>query len=365
MRLRDFILLSALAMALPGCKKPETVSVASKPALKVTLVQPQIMRMQDAISASGTITAREEVLLGVELSGVRVTNVLVDVGQKVQAGQVLLRLDTRSLQVALLQARAQYKQAQAALSVAEADARRGAVLRAKGLVSQKDVDQVQAALLNAQAGLEVADANVSSAKLNFSFATLEAPSGGIISARNVQPGSVALAGTEMLRLIKNGTLEWRADLGEASFVQVHLGDTVVLNDGPAQVTGSVRAIDAGVRSSTRTGLIYVQLPPNTNLRMGTFAQGHITRPERSVLSLPTSAIVQRDGYTYVFAVQSGVVALTRVALGISHAGHVELLQGLSKESNVVAEGGGFLSDGDKVEVIATAAATGAADKAAL
>ncbi len=340
-----------LSLALLGaCSKPAEPVSASKPALKVTLVHAEQASISDDINASGTIAAREEVLLGVELTGVRVNAVLVEVGEHVQKGQVLLRLDERTLQVESIQARAQVKQAQANLTVAAANAKRGAELRKRGLTSQSDTDQVNAALLNAQAGLELANASRQASELRLSFATLKAPSDGIISARSVQPGTVVAAGAELLRMIKNGALEWRAELSANEFLRVHVGDLVDVATGSAKVAGKIRAIDAGLQMQSRTGVVYADLPEDAGLRAGTFAQGRIQLGSRNGLVLPATAIVQRDGYAYVFTEKDGVVSQKQVQLGASVANRVEVVSGLDQSTGVVAEGGGFLTDGDRVQV---------------
>ena len=358
-------LLVSLAL-LTACSKPAEPAQASKPALKVTLVRAEQAPISDDISASGTIAAREEVLLGVELTGVRVNAVLVEVGQRVKTGQVLLRLDDRTLQVELIQVRAQAKQAQANLTVAVANAKRGAELRKRGLTSQSDTDQVNAALLNAQAGVELANAALQASQLRLSFATLKAPSDGIISARSVQPGTVVAAGAELLRMIKNGTLEWRAELSANDFLRINVGDSVsvstenasnannVNNANNASVVGKIRAIDAGLQMQSRTGVVYADIPEDAKLRAGTFAQGRIQLGTRSGLVLPATAIVQRDGYSYVFTVKDGVVSQQQVQLGAAMETRVEVVSGLDPATGVVAEGGGFLTDGDRVQVFAAA-----------
>ena len=364
-------LLLSLAL-LTACSKPAEPAQASKPALKVTLVRAEQAPISDDISASGTIAAREEVLLGVELTGVRVNAVLVEVGQRVKTGQVLLRLDDRTLQVELIQMRAQAKQAQANLTVAVANAKRGAELRKRGLTSQSDTDQVNAALLNAQAGVELANAALQASQLRLSFATLKAPSDGIISARSVQPGTVVAAGAELLRMIKNGTLEWRAELSANDFLRINVGDSVSVstenasnasnanNANNASVVGKIRAIDAGLQMQSRTGVVYADVPQDAKLRAGNFAQGRIQLGTRSGLVLPATAIVQRDGYSYVFTVKDGVVSQQQVQLGAAMETRVEVVSGLDPATGVVAEGGGFLTDGDRVQVF-TAAPTVKAD----
>lgn len=328
---------------------------APKSALKVTLVKAQAKQLQRQINATGSITARDEVLLGVELSGQRVEKVWVEVGQVVKAGQVLLTLDARTMAAELAEAKAQLRKAEAALVVAESDARRGAELRKRGLVSERDTDQTTANLINAQAGLSVAKASVQTAELRHSFATLKASSAGVISARNVQAGQVVMAGADLFRMIKDSALEWRAELNEQQFLQVAVGAPVEVRTDEVVVQGKVRAMDAGLRTESRTAVIYVDLPLDSKLRAGLFAQGSINLGEKAAMVVPSSALVRRDGFSYVFVVKDGVATQTRIEIGQIADEYVEILSGLPEGAGIVEQGAGFLTDGDRVEVVIPAA----------
>lgn len=351
--------LAALCLqACGGGKEPaaDPAKSAPKSALKVSLVQARPYQLLRQINATGSIAARDEVLLGVELSGQRVEKVWVEVGQAVKAGQVLLTLDARTLSAELAQAKAQLRQAEAALMVAESDARRGAELRKRGLVSERETDQTTANLINAQAGLGVAKASLETAELRHSFATLKTSSDGVISARNVQAGQVVMAGAELFRMIKDSALEWRAELNEQQFLQVELGTPVEVRTDEVVVQGKVRAMDAGLRMQSRTGVIYVDLPADAKLRAGLFAQGSINLGEKQGMVVPASALVRRDGFNYVFVVKDGVASQTRIEIGQTAQEHVEVLSGLPEGAGIVEQGAGFLTDGDRVEVVRQAGA---------
>jgi RND family efflux transporter MFP subunit len=338
-----------LLLSLSACKdKPKPAEPT--PALKVVLVQPTLTRVADQVRANGLIWPREEILLGVELNGVRVSRVLVDIGESVRANQVLAELDARNLRVELAQVQAAFKQANAQLTVATADAKRGAELRKRGLVSQRDSDQTEAALINARAALEVAQANVDAANLRLSFATLRAPHDGIISAREVQPGSIATATQPFFKLIKNGELEWRAELAESEFVRLKVGMTASLSQSGKTVVGTVRALSAGLDAQTRTGLVYVTLAAAAGLKTGTFATGQVIFGAREAALLPATSIVQRDGFNYVFVVDQNLTKQIKVELGETVGTDLEL-RAPADLKNIVQAGAGFLSDGDRVQVV--------------
>jgi RND family efflux transporter MFP subunit len=165
---------------------------------------------------------------------------------------------------------------------------------------------------------------------------------------------VVTAGAELFRMIKNNALEWRAELNEAQFLSVKLGDAVQVQTESVEVTGKVRAMDAGLQMKTRTAVIYVDLPTNSMLRAGTFAHGQIVRGQKSVLLLPSSAIIKRDGFSYVFTVADGVASQRQIQTGVNSGDQMEVLGGLENGTPVVLEGAGFLADGDRVAVIAAA-----------
>lgn len=353
-------------VALAGCRSaPETAQAAdtsSNASLSVELVKPESRALQRRLTASGAIAAQEEMLLGVELSGVRVADVLVDVGETVRKGQVLLRLDTRTLASDQRQADAAVAEAEAALAVAKRNNERMSALRDKGLVSARDADEMWGAATQATARLASAKAQREAAALRLSFAELRAPDDGTLSRRDVQPGQVVAAGAELLRLIRQSRLEWRGNLPEAELIRVQEGTSVIVDspDG-RQAQATVRRVAAAVDSASRTGIVYATLLDPGALRAGMFAQGQLLLGETPALLLPLAAVVQRDGHSYVFRVGAEQrVTRQRVEIGRVDGKQVEILSGLDADEAVVARGAGFLSEGDRVRVVAaTPAGSGA------
>ena len=126
----------------------------------------------------------------------------------------------------------------------------------------------------------------------------------------------------------------------------------VLLDGQP-VEGTVRTISPGLDSRSRTGTVYADLPEPGGLRAGMYAAGEIQLAEREVRTVPAAAIVERDGYRYLFVVGEGdIVAQRRVELGARSGDVVEIREGLEGDERVVVEGAGFLADGDLVRVVA-------------
>ncbi|MEZ5561740.1 MAG: efflux RND transporter periplasmic adaptor subunit [Gammaproteobacteria bacterium] len=357
----------ALATLVAACGSAEPPSPGVPAAsLVVTTVASVSRELDRSIAVSGSVSAWQEMSLGVELSGTRATEVLVEVGDRVRAGQPLLKLDNRTLDVQFRQAEASVAQAQAALELARANAARGDSLVEQGLISSSDSDKLRADLLSAEAQLVTAQADRDAARLRLGFATLSAPDDGIISARLVQPGQVVSAGSELLRLIRRGRLEWRADLAEADLIRVKPGAIVEVS-GPADslIRGQVRAVSPAVDPATRTGLLYADLPEPGPLRAGMFAEGRILIGKAQAKVVPRECVVFRDGFAYLFVVkpvegaEAGSplrrVEQRRVDIGIRQGDVTEIRSGLEAGERVVRQGAGFVGNGDVVREVSEAA----------
>ncbi len=356
---RTAVLLLVLLLGACGGKRPAAAAsdTAAQASLTVTVVSPVSRSVAREIVASGTVAAWQEMSLGVELSGVRVSQVLVEVGSQVKAGQALLVLDRRNLDVQARQAEASVAQARASLEVARSAAKRGELLLGQQLISASNSEELIANLSRAEAQVAVASADRDAARLRLSFATLRAPDAGVISARSVQPGQIVATGTELLRLIRLGRLEWRAEVSDRDLTRVMPGRQVSITapDG-GTVTGTVRAISPAIDATRRTALIYADLPQPGALRAGMFAAGRLRVGESSALAVPRESVVYRDGFAYVFVLaEPGLVRQRRIEAGESVGDLIEVRTGLQAADRIVGRGAGFLADGDRVRVVPAAA----------
>lgn len=369
---RVLLLATALPILLLACKPSEKAEdAANKPQVSlqaVSLAQASERELTRALVVSGPVSAVEEMQLGVELSGLRVTALHVDAGQAVKRGQLLLTLDHRMLDAELAQADAALREAEAAAGLARSHFARGENLASSQYISAMQLDELRAARTQGEARLGTARAARNTAALRRSFAELRAPADGIISKRLVQPGQVVMAGAELLRLIKNGRLEWRAELPASQLGQVNVGDVIHLSapDGSA-LQGRVRAVSPGVDAATRTGTVYADLPAgllqSRTLQAGTYLEGRIDSGIQKVLAVPADAVLLRDGFPVVFVLDDKAQArLQRIETGERVDGFVEVKSGLAAGTQVVLEGAGFLTDGDKVRVLPASADVGSKQK---
>jgi RND family efflux transporter MFP subunit len=348
----------------PGAKpadsgKPAAAATGgpTKPALTVTPIRPQAADWPRSLDANGNVAAWQEAVIGAEISNLRLTEVLVNVGDRVKKGQVLARIAAETIEADLAQSRAAVAEAQATLDEAKANAERARRLEPKGMISAQQYNQSVTAEQTAAARLAAARARLRNDEVRLAQARVVASDDGVISARAATAGSLTQQGQELFRLIRGGRLEWRAEVTAAEVGKVRPGGTAMLTapDG-SRVEGRVRMVAPTVDPQTRMALIYVDLPSDARgLRAGMFARGEFELGRASALTLPQSAVVLREGFAYVFRIEGDKVAQTKVTVGRRQADRVEITAGLDAGAAVVAQGAGFLADGDSVRVVAGAA----------
>jgi len=327
-------------------------------ALTVSVVQPERVDWPEAIQASGTIAPWQEAIVGAEVTGLRLSELLVDVGDEVTKGQLLAQFDDATMVAMLHQTEAAVAEAEANVAEAQANAQRAERLGKTGALSQQDATQYLTRGRTAQAQLESARARLRSQKLALDYTRVVAPDDGVISSRKATLGMVAQPGTELFRLVRQNRLDWRAELSGAQLARVHIGDaaTVQLADG-STATGKVRQVAPVLDENTRIGLAYVELDrgdakDKSAARAGMYGTGAITLGVRPALTLPASAIVLRDGHEYVFVLGAdNRVALTKVSVGRRVGNGVEINDGLGGDERIVAAGAAFLNDSDFVRVV--------------
>ena len=331
-------------------------AASAKPALTVTAITPQLADWPNVLTASGNIAAWQEAVISTEVSNLRLTEVRVNVGDRVQNGQVLARIADATVAAALLGSKAAVAEAEAMLVEAKSNGERGRQLQATGFISAQQLNRYVAAEQTALAQLQAARARMQADQLRLDQTIVRAPDAGVISARTATLGSLAQPGQELFRLIRGGRLEWRAEVSAADLGKLKPGVMATLTTpNGVHVQGQVRMVAPTVSPQTLNGLVYVDLPTDeavNPLRAGTFARGEFELGRTRVMSLPQSAVLLRDGFAYVFRLeQQNKVAQVKVVTGRRRGDQVEIVSGIAPDTRVVASGAGFLSDGDTVRVV--------------
>jgi RND family efflux transporter MFP subunit len=320
--------------------------------LTVTAAELHPVDVERTVTINGSIFAWQEVIIAPEVGGYRVAEVKVDVGDRVKRGQTLVELSTALLDAEVATKKAALAQREAQLVTDAAALERGDSLKSMNLISQADYDKLKSAALVSRAGMESAKADVDTSTLRLKFTNVTAPDDGVITARTVTVGQIAQAGSEMLRLLRNGRIEWRGEAPESRLAELKAGQQVTISTADGAVfNGTIRVVAPTIQAGNRTGLVYVDLPPNERLRPGMFARGDIAISHAMAFTVPLQSVVSADGYSYVFVLKhDNHVERRRVETGGVHDAEIEVSNGLEAGDMVVGKGAGFLKDGDLVDV---------------
>ncbi len=315
-----------------------------------------------------------------------VQEILVQPGDKVRAGQALVRLDSRDLQAQRAQAEAGVAAAEqgvaaattnrdaadAGLALASATHKRIAELRAKNSATPNELDQAvsalkaaeshasgaRAAIQQAQAAADAARAGLRAATVGASYGVITAPFDGIVTEKRVEVGNMATPGTPLLTVEDDRSfrLEVRVDesrVGEidrAKPVEVVV-DSIGPDGAPAAQEGSITEVSRAV-DGAHAFLVKIDLPPNPALRSGMFGRARFGGGTRQILTVPATAVVRRGQLTSVFVVDKDNRARLRLVQVANTVGsRAEIAAGLDAGERVVVEPGATLADGAPVRAV--------------
>ncbi len=379
--------LTAACAAVPQTLRAEaatSTAAAAPPVLPaITVAGARVMPLSDRILSGGLMQALETVQVAPLIEGQPIEALMAEVGDRVEAGQVLARLSRSTLELSrsqlmaaaaaaratVAQAEAQQVEVDAAAAEAARVASRALALKQAGNASQAALDQAQTAALSATArvnvarqSLEAARAQLASAEaqlanvdLNLTRTEVIAPVAGEIVARNAQRGAIAsAAGQPMFTIVRDGALELRAELSERDLMRVAQGQTVTLRvAGLAQpITGVVRRVEPAIDTASRLG--HARITPDVPglLKPGMYADAEILVTRKMALAVPVTAVsTGADGASVMQVDAEGRVARISVETGIRDGGFVEIVRGLSGGDRVVVKAGSFVRDGDRVRPV--------------
>jgi RND family efflux transporter MFP subunit len=335
----------------------------AKPALTVTAIKPSMNQVAAKISVNGNVAAWQEASVGSESAGLRIENLYVNVGDVVKKGQVLASFASEAIKADVAQANAALLEATAFAQDAINNADRARGLQSSGAISKQQIGQYLTAEQTAKARVNAAKAVLDVQKLRLKYTQVVAPDAGVISSRTTTVGAVVGNGVELFKLIRQGRLEWRAEVISADLSKINSGMAVTMfAPNGAQAQGKVRVVAPTVDAHTRTGLVYVDIQADKNtkesFKPGMFARGEFAISQSQALTIPQQAVVVRDGFTYVFKLNADLrVTQIKIQAGrrmATTAGEfVEVVSGLNPDTQVVSSGAGFLSDGDLVKLVSS------------
>ena len=348
----------------------------------VTVALAERGSIAETVLVTGTLVAREEVLVSPQLDGLAITDILAEEGDVVAGHQVLARLSRETLDASMAQNAAQVARAHAAIAqaqgaIAEAQATRAqadlAFARTRDLVgsgtaSRETFDLRQAGaqtavarLAAAQASLEVANADLALAQaqhqelaVRLARTDITAPVGGVVSRRTARLGAVvAMAAEPLFRIISDGAIELEGDVPEGSLGKLHLGQPARVDTGDTPARGGrVRLVAPEVNRTSRLGRVRVEVAPASALSIGGFARALVEVARHDGVLVPLSAVLFDTDGPHVQVVHDGVVETRRVTVGLRAERRAEITAGLAPAEAVVSLSGTFVRGGDRVTAIA-------------
>ena len=342
--------LLALAACGGGEKKDETAAAPSRQT--VTAATVTLVNLPRTVTASGSVSAWEEVPVAAETGGLQAVGVYVDEGAYVRQGQILVKLNDSLLRAQLRQQDASVAAAQANAAREEADLGRARELKERGFLSQASLDMAVAEQRAAEAQLASARASRAETATRLDQTNLRAPVAGRIISRSVTRGQIVQPGTELFRMVREGRLELDAQVPETELPLVRAGQTAsIISDQAGAATGRVRIVTPEVNPQSRLGIARISLGAGSGLRTGMFARADIDVGAQPVLTVPSASVVFREGKSGVYVIgQNGAVRFTPVKTGARSGDAVAITEGLQAGLQVVVQGAGFLGEGDLVTV---------------
>jgi RND family efflux transporter MFP subunit len=375
----------ALIASLPGASAlaEEASAMGAKLTQKakppaVTVTEAKKISFVDNVLVTGSLVPREEVLVGPEIDGYRLTELLAEEGDHVAKGQVLAKLSREILeaqlaqnsasisktQAAMDQVRNQITESEATLRQAEDAFNRVKPLRESGVASQATFDEREAAFRTARArlaaqkeGLRLAEAEQilmraqrQELEIKLGRTDIRAPADGIISRRTARMGAVSSSAAEPLfRIIKDGEIELDAEVPEFYMTKLKAGQRARVEiEGAGERTAAVRLVSQEVNTSSRLGRVRIFLGDAADLRIGMFAKAMIDAGQRDAVGVPSTAVLYQNDSATVLAVAGDKVRERTVKPGLLSGDSVEIKEGLKEGEVVVMRAGSLLRSGDSI-----------------
>jgi RND family efflux transporter MFP subunit len=287
-------------------------------------------------SAVGTIRAVHETSIGSKLLA-RVLEVNIKAGQKVQAGDVLLRLDDADLRAKLQQAKASVTSIEAIRSQAVADAQRDAKLVGSGAVSQQELERARTAVRSAEADLLRLQENVKEVQAALDWATIRSPIDGTVIDKKVDVGDMVTPGQMLVTLFDPKRMQLVASVRESLTRQLKVGQDIgVRVEGlDKECSGTVSEIVPEAQSASRSFQVKVTGPCPTGVYTGMFGRVVIPLRDEQVLVIPGRAVRNVGQLQLVDVVQDGRVSRRSIRIGRTRASDMEVLSGLCEGEKVV------------------------------
>ncbi|HKM71965.1 MAG TPA: efflux RND transporter periplasmic adaptor subunit [Stellaceae bacterium] len=357
LRLKVAIGVFGLISALAGCKKEETAAAPDIRPVRTVTVEPK--EAGDTLSLTGEIQPRYQTDLGFRVNG-KILERPVDVGTQVKKGDLLARLDPQQYRQDFEVAKAEVAKADAEVTRSQAQEYRQRELLKNGHTTRVHYDLALKTFKTAQAELDSSRARQVQASENLGYTDLKADADGVISAIGAEPGQVVSAGQMVVRLAQPGEREAVFNVAEAGFKNPPSNPTVaveLVSNPDIKASGKVRYVSPQADPTTRTFTVRVSLPDAPpQMRLGANVVGSVTMKEGMAVTIPGSALFQKDGQPAVWIVdKDGTVQLKPITVERYQGDAIVVGSGLTQGDVVVTGGVQKLLPGQKVRLMQASA----------
>lgn len=352
--------LSALAasmlLAALGACRDESQS-APPPPIRPILSTLAVVRTEDTLGPfAGTIEARYKTDFGFRIFG-RMVARFVDIGDVVKKGDDLAALDPATEVLAVRSAQASVVSAEAQAANAQAEESRQRELVGRNITPQAQFDLILKGRDTAYANLTRAQAALRKALDALTFTQLKADFDGVVTGRYASPGQVLTAGQKVVTIarpeIREAVIAVPSDLGDVLAGKNDLDMLVTLDDTITIKASRVRGIDPDLDPTTRTRIVFLTLDdPPTAFRLGITISVKFTRPVSPRIDLPATALLDKDGKTFVWVVDpaNSTVAQREVKVAMRNDDRAAITEGIAAGQRIVTVGVHSLTPGQKVKV---------------
>ncbi|OPX89218.1 MAG: Macrolide export protein MacA [Pelotomaculum sp. PtaB.Bin013] len=361
------VLVLLLSAFFSGCgsKQPDG---GENPAVAVEVVSVSRTDINKIYDASGQIKASAEATIAPKVTG-RVAGVNVKLGDRVEKGQVLFRIEDKEARNQLIQSQADlgiaqvsYDTAVQALKDAQSNYNRTNTLYESGAVSKNDLEQATTKLVNAKLSLEQArqqidklQVTISTTQDNLNDYTVTAPLGGLIGAIKVETGEMVSSQTDAAVIVSIDTVKVEASVPESVVNAIKTGGKVpvAIDSLHKSVEGTVTAIAPKADSTTMGYPVEIAVAnPAGEIKPGMTVKINLsTGTLQNVITIPVDAVIEKGGQHVVYVVENNQAKEIYVETGVSNESQAEITKGLEEGQIVVVQGNRLLSDGQKVKVI--------------
>jgi RND family efflux transporter MFP subunit len=330
-----------LFLGLAACGEPQPPKPAPVPESALATAPVELRDVELTYTAEAVVEAVRQSTVAAQIAG-RIVELRFDVGDYVKKGEVIARIDERAATQALAASEAQVRQAEAALRNARAEFERSKQLVAQKFLSQAALDRAEAEYKAAQARVTALLAGAGQAQTERSFATIVAPYSGLVSARHVELGEMAVPGKPLMTGFDPGTLRVTATVPQAQIAAIQAGAKarVEVPSTSKWVAATQLTVIPAADPRTHTTQVRLGLPADVRgIYPGIYARAHFVTGRAQALLVPRAAVLQRSEVTAVYVVaEPGRLQLRQIRLGSAGDEHsVEVLAGLKPGERVALE----------------------------